>query len=243
VQFELTIAGLCLLVDDPTADAVHVLMPTTVGHHPHEVRLLHPAASARQKDLITGYATDFAGLVAAGAGRPRIPENVLDIARACSAVGVVPRRVLDHPDQSKVAHATLRGGTITVLGDEECCIIDGVEVRGAGRLRWTVDVAGASRTLAVNSLRGTPARIQVPLFVSAHMLRVGLVHAIPSQIPETLEDLLQFGPSDFSHFDSFYKLYHSTACNSVPSACSKGAAAEGAPFYPSQCMPGRGVAA
>lgn len=235
MDFELTIAGLCLLVDDPKNGDVHVIIPATAhgghgAHEPHNARFVHPASSGISGDLIDGYHFDCRGLADTASPPIGIPTAVLDIADVCASAIHIIDEIITSPDDRKSAHVVLRGGKIAPVGQPVCCMIAGRRVDVAGQVTWTIKMLDPKATLRGTVPGGTePALIVIPR-ESAGVLRMGLVNSTARDTPATLEDLQRTPRHRFAHFAAFYALFEKS-CSEVPQDCPDAKLMD-----PSQCM-------
>jgi hypothetical protein len=232
MELELTIGGLCLLVDDLAMSAVHVIMPATHGHmgeHTvHEAKLVHPLASKRTADPIDACLIDFKSVVKSAGLKPALPSGVLDIARVSPGIPDLDREILNKPHQFKSSHVILRGGSISILR-YECCKPQGPtdpSLLAAGQVRWRVELNDGDVKIPLKGPDGTDIGSVAPV-VEEGVVRMGLVHAPAAEMPQSLEHLMAASAGKFDHFAAFYQLFPGATTN-LPIACmSRG---------PSQCM-------
>lgn len=233
MEFELTIAGLCLLVDDTAKGVVHVIMPATAmggdtQHAQHNARFVHPAASGAASDLIDGYHFDLTALAVPAADRLVIPDAVLDMATVCATADRIIDAIITASDPRKSVHVVLRGGSFTTRMPE-CCIIDGRQEEHSGQITWKITMRDPNASLIGNALAGKAAPRTIRPHPSGAVLRVGLVNSTANDMPETLEDLDKVRRSNFQHFAAFHPLFE-RSCTLTPQACEESL------LYPSQCM-------
>jgi hypothetical protein len=231
---------LCLYVRDDENRTVHVLMPSTRGHHPHHfAEFQHPSfGGERNARSIEGWALVLPAAGGATAHTrsldPRQDREILDVTAATAAEvagGVrVKRELVTGRSDAVKARITLRAGQVTDTVGEAFWKFDGRKVEMVTHVLWEMEIedvearlewhpigAGGDPPLVSLSALGREVPLEnVPGRDEGRMgYRLDVYHSTLSELK----------PKDVAHhFRAFYEqlLKHAPTASQLPHNAQEG---------------------
>lgn len=243
MNLHLSIAGLVLLVDDPTEDVTHLIVPLTTGHHStHQAWLVPDPTTRAVPILLDGFELDLTAIASdAAAGRPSTAGlGIISLEECAVRPGLrFPRCFFGLPNrpQNVAAHVKLRGGSLR--GEMPICLRPPC---GSGRettmsvVRWMADVGDAPVDLGTlkpldkkdNEVSTVPIGPGVTEHVWIAICNSLLAPSHPGEVYGAL------GRGNPAHFDA-HKQFWNPPWSSRPDGCPEAARAKATFTFPTIC--------
>jgi hypothetical protein len=177
--------GLCLFVPDEQKEVMHVLMPASGSHMPHDPFIYfdprHDQGGnpIRASEPLTGLRWSLSNIVSGGADL-NLPPQVLDVAACVGKAGIDRAQVTPGMQTGVGAHLVLTAGKVLCRGPApKFNIGNRANIPAASMLRWVIDVPDKNvLEWAFEDIDGSAVPAPVPLVPIGNDIRL-FVHHTP----------------------------------------------------------------
>lgn len=257
-DLKVTFSGTCLLVDDPSSDKLHALLPNPGSHGPgaenmHHARLIYRRGHSTMNgdpsgtDLVTrelaNRSLDLSSVPSNAAHEGRMPPELFNLDMIMNRSGI-SKSLLTGDGEGKVHARVIVGpGGVTATNKGERWSVAGHPPRYmAISVTWTVpNVSGDRLDLSMHSLTGidTPEDLVMhPLSIDGKsVVDLYVFHTPPSEIVSRLPPEQGSPPYEGQkalHFKSFYTFFPHPPVPVYETAGAAGAGSSGGSTEPTE---------